>query len=267
MKTLCIMVLRNGLSMTKPAVKSILAQTEPCDILLIDNASSDGTAQWMNTLHYPVACSFLREQIPLAAAWNMGLHIAFDRHAYDAAWVVNSDVLFRPDTLKWLNADDRPFVTCVSVRTEEQLNVEVVTPGERARPHPDFSSFRMLREVWYRGFRFDERYLGAYGEDSQGHYDLHRMGVECVCIDVPFLHYGSGTILDADPAEKRRVQVQAEKNRKLFRSINGCEIGSPEYYALFKTSSSQQHDDRSESQLSNDTPQTQDSASEPDEQA
>jgi len=94
MRTLAIMVLRNGLSMTKPAVASILAQTEPCDILLIENASSDGTAQWMQTLRYPIACSFHREQIPLAAAWNQGLQSAFT-HGYDAAWVVNSDVLFR----------------------------------------------------------------------------------------------------------------------------------------------------------------------------
>lgn len=234
MKTLCIMALRNGLSMTKPAVQSILAQTEPCDILLINNASSDGTAQWMNPLRDPIMTIQLVDQIPLAAAWNLGLHVAFDRKGYGAAWVVNSDVLFRPDTLKWLNADEGPFVTCVSVDNEAALNAEVVNPSERAREHPDFSAWRMKREVWDAGFRFDERYLVAYAEDAAAHITMHRMGIKCICIDVPFLHYGSGTILNADPVEKRRVQQAASANRVRFKEQFGCEVGSPEYYAIFK---------------------------------
>jgi len=238
MRTLCICVLRNGLSMTKPAVASILAQTEPCDILLIDNSSSDGTAQWLQAFPYKevgrvfsISCI---EQIPLAKAWNIGLGTAFRPGGWDTAWIVNNDVLFRPDTLKWLNADPRPFVTCVSVDNEAALNAPVENPSERSRNHPDFSSFRMTKEVWETVGGFDERFIGGYCEDGDYHIRCHQSGIECVCIDVPFLHYGSGTILNADPVERRRVQQNAQANRARFKDKWGCEMGSPEYYALFK---------------------------------
>ncbi len=236
MKTLCICVLRNGLSMTRPAVKSILAQTEPCDLLLIDNASNDGTAAWMRTIEQQsnVTGVSLSEQVPLAAAWNKGLKNAF-AYGYDAAWVVNSDVLFRPDTLKWLNEDPHPFTTCVSVRTEEQLNVEVVNPSERARPNPDYSCWRMNREMWEAGMMFDEDFIGAYLEDCAHDLLCRKNGYVNICIDVPFLHYGSGTILNADPIEKRKVQQAAQRNRERFRHKWGVDAGSPEYYALLES--------------------------------
>ncbi len=234
MKTLCICVLRNGLSMTKPAVASILAQTEPCDILLIDNASSDGTAQWMQTLRHPIACSFHREQIPLAAAWNQGLQSAFT-HGYDAAWVPNNDVLFRPDTLHWLNADPRPFVTGVGVNSLDQLNADLgPNPSARSNAHPAFSCFRMTREVWEKVGGFNEEYIGGYVEDVEFDTRMRQAGIVAVSISVPFLHYGSATIINSDPVEKHRISVNAARNRKRYKDVWGVEPGSPEYHALLE---------------------------------
>jgi len=105
----------------------------------------------------------------------------------------------------------------------------------------------MKREMWEAGMKFDEDFIGGYAEDAAHDSLCRQHGFVNVCIDVPFLHYGSGTILDADPVEKRRIQQNAQRNRELFKRKWGCEVGSPEYYTmlddLLKTSQSvQPHD-------------------------
>ncbi len=232
-----ILVARNNLHLTKKAVASALAQDTPCDVLLIDNASSDGTAQWAATKHL---CRIsLATQISLAECWNIGLQCAW-LAGRGHALVLNNDVEIRVDAYRLLLAHGGPFVTCVSVDTRERMGTE----NDRGaadfvpREHPDFSSFLIRKEVTERVGWFDEDCFPAYTEDSRYHVSMWRHGIRAVCIDVPFLHHGASTLKYCDPAEASKIRRGADRNREKFKQMYGCYPGEqPGYGALFSEAS------------------------------
>ena len=59
---LAIVVTYNRLEMLKQCVEHIQAQTFPCDILIVDNASTDGTRVWATNLNSKEARSLMRGQ-------------------------------------------------------------------------------------------------------------------------------------------------------------------------------------------------------------
>lgn len=233
---LCLMLTHNGLHMTREAILSVLALDYPEDrisLFVIDNHSSDGTQAW---LHSQRGFSTAFVNLPsVAACWNYGMEYAFGMGGYDAVFCLNNDIVLRQDSLKWLTAAAEPFVTCVSVKDPKMLGKPSPTPPKGKRPHPDFSAFLISKQVWQRVGRFNEDYLGGYGEDCEMHVRMHYAGIKAYCIDLPFLHYGSGAIKSADPAAARKMQRAADANRKRFAEEYGCEVGSKEYYAIFES--------------------------------
>ncbi len=224
-----ITVCRNNLHLTKKAVASFRAQDVPCDILVIDNASSDGTAQWLNTQNIPRIS--LREQISLAAAWNRALKAVWSMGRTQGL-VCNNDVELRPDAYYWLRYNGGPFVTCVSVDSVDQLNYP--NPPTTERNHPDFSAFLIRKEVTDKVGFFNEAYFPAYTEDCEFHVRCHRSGIRCICIDIPFLHHGAGTIKNCSASERAVIERGADANRERFRKTYGCLPGTKEYEKLFE---------------------------------
>lgn len=226
---------RNNLALTKLALRSVAAQDHPVEILVVDNCSNDGTAQWLRTKSLTVITA--PEQWSLARCWNTALqalwHVGCDR-----ALVLNNDVEIRPDTVKLLGRHDGEFVTCVSVDMPERMG----TVGDRdvpellqsEREHPDFSCFMIGKDVTDRVGWFDESYFPAYCEDSDYHVRMHRAGVRAVCVDIPFLHHGAGTLKTAGAGEVARIRRGADANRERFRLAYGCLPGSDGYQELFR---------------------------------
>ena len=230
-----VIVGRNNLHLTKRAVASALKQDMPCDVILVDNASSDGTAQWALTKR--LAHVAFMEQKSLAFCWNFALKIIFKRQGH--ALVLNNDVEILPETYGYLlgySTHQRvPFVTCVSVNTQEQLDAaDPLHWSYHVRPHPDFSCFLIRKECFDLVGPFDEEMWPAYCEDTDYHVRMHRRGIKAVCIDLPFLHHGAGTIRNADPVEKAIIQRGADANRQRFKQKYGCLPGTPEYQMLFQ---------------------------------
>jgi GT2 family glycosyltransferase len=228
-------VARNNLHLTKLAIKSALAQDYPCDVLLIDNASTDGTSAWAGTK--PIAYVQTRNQESLAACWNFALKLKGHR---EHVLIMNNDAEIHSSTYRLLLAHGGPFVTCVSVNSVTQLHgqqgtetdyVKELRAGER--PHPDFSCFLIRRSVVEKVGLFDEDCWPAYTEDSRYHVRMHRAGVRAVCIDLPFLHHGASTLKNASEAEKIQIEHGAHKNRERFKELYGCYPGTPEYEELF----------------------------------
>jgi GT2 family glycosyltransferase len=230
-----LIIARNCLNLTKLAVKSALAQDVPCDVMVIDNASDDGTSQWLRTK--PVIDVSLTPQQSLAACWNRGLKAFFDAGATEIL-VLNNDVEIASDTYRLLSILGGPFVTGVGIGDIEQFKVahNLLVPGEQ-RPHPDFSCFMIRPEVFEMVGKFDEDYYPAYCEDCDYHVRMHRAGVNAVCVDLPFYHHASGTLKNASPAEQSRIRRGADNNRERFRKKYGCLPGSVEYQKLFSQQS------------------------------
>lgn len=222
-----LMLVRNNLELTKRAIQSVLDQDIPVTLYVVDNDSA------------PEIRDFLRESKVLSwrmtpakgvsASWNFGLDYLFETAQCKHVVVVNNDVELRHDTVRELIEDHGLFVTAVSVDNPDQLQWDGVI---RKRPHPDFSCFKIRREVWQTVGKFDESMV-HYCSDGDYHLRMHQAGIEAYTIGIPFFHYASGTLKSADPDEKATILKQADADRDAFAKKWGCRIGSPEYYAKF----------------------------------
>lgn len=232
--TLIIIIARNNIALTRLAVRSALAQSPPCDVLVANNASTDGTAAWVATK--PVAQISYMEQKSLAACWNAALRAAW-KCGYQSALVLNNDVEIREDTVALLASHCGEFVTCVSVDEKERMGVtgdrKIEDLRQSEREHPDYSAFLIRKSVTDKAGWFNEECWPAYTEDSDFHVRCHRAGVRAVCIDVPFLHHGASTLKSCDPSEAIIIRRGAEANRARFKAKYGCLPGTPAYEALF----------------------------------
>jgi GT2 family glycosyltransferase len=234
-----VIVARNSLALTKRAVKSVLAQDVTCSLLVVNNASTDGTGPWLRTKEF--AFGEFSEQRSLAACWNCALG-TFWFMGFERALVLNNDVELAPYTARYLSSClDNPdywqgFVTGIGVSDPKQTKTEeeASTWSYHIRPHPDFSCFMISREVTDKVGWFDEDYFPAYAEDADYHVRMHRAGIKAVSVDLPFLHYSAGTLKNASPAEQARIRRGADSNRERFRARYGCLPGTPEYQELFR---------------------------------
>lgn len=231
MSNYIICVACNGLVMTQKAVESFLSQDIEggVEVLLVCNGAVDPLYRhpWPKGVTTIAFCP----RYSLSGVWNMALKVVF-RHS-DKVLVVNNDVVLRADTYRLLDADGGGFVTAVGEDNPIKVMRSKPQPDSK-RPHPDFSCFLIRRSVVERVGYFNEQFAGAYCEDSEFHVRMHRAGVEAYCIGVPFYHIGSGTLkASGDERERHQIQLQADANRELFKSMFGCLPGTPEYSALF----------------------------------
>ena len=165
---------RNNLHLTMAAVKTFLAQDIPVRVLLIDNGSTDGTAEWARSRHPQVV--YVRKDPPLSVAqsWNRGLTLLFNDTRNQHVLVCNNDIELRPDTYRLLLEDGGGFVTGVGVDSRGQIDPDSTTqPKDRVdvatlsrSPHPHFSCYLIRRSVWETVGKFDEGFRGAFCEDS-----------------------------------------------------------------------------------------------------
>lgn len=219
-----VLLCHNALELTKRAVGSILEQDIPVELHIVDNHSTDGTAEFLS--HFPNFITF-KPALGVSAGWNYALTTIFRRSPH--ALVVNNDVVLRPDTYRSLLEDGGDFVTAVSVDDP----AAIVREWRHApRPHPDFSCFLIRKEVWDKIGGFDES-MKLYASDADYHLRMHQSGIHAYTIGIPFYHYASGTLKAASPGARAAILNQADRDRDTFEAKWGCKVGSPEYYALF----------------------------------
>ena len=256
---------RNNLHLTKKAIKTFRRQDIEggVKIIVINNASSDGTTAWLDA-QKDLFVIHANPPMSVAESWNAALRLVFDQEQEPYCLVVNNDVELRPDTYRHLVNDRGGFVTAVGTKDKSKIEPcvayellrggtyrkgqTILLPTDEPiatgypdpdpamkRPHPDFSCYLIRRETWNLVGPFDENFKMAYCEDWDMHVRLHKAGIAAECLDLPFLHHGAETIKNADPAEMRILQKQAQKNRDYFKSKWGMAGASEEYYRFFGT--------------------------------
>ena len=102
-----VVVTYNRLALLQKCIEHLLDQTLPCDILVVNNASTDGTTSWLeaeqaagNLLTYATG-----KNLGGAGGFNYGMRWAVEA-GYDALWLMDDDCLPQPDALeKLLEAD------------------------------------------------------------------------------------------------------------------------------------------------------------------
>ncbi len=110
MKVLAVIVTYNRLEMLKMCLEKIKTQSFSCDLLIVDNASTDDTASWCKDfISQENVTKFMYENtganIGGAGGFNYGFKRAYEL-GYDYAWIMDDDAFANPDTLeKLVDAD------------------------------------------------------------------------------------------------------------------------------------------------------------------
>ena len=103
-----VVVTYNRIEMLKKCISAIENQTYSCDILIVNNASTDNTEEWIvsyskskdNIIYYNTG-----ENIGGAGGFNYGMRKAVEA-GYDYVWVMDDDCIPNTDALeKLMNAD------------------------------------------------------------------------------------------------------------------------------------------------------------------
>ncbi len=98
----------NRLPLLQKCTEKLESQTKPCDILVVDNASTDGTAVWLaerQSENTRLCARNTGENLGGAGGFNYGMRWAVEA-GYEYLWVMDDDCLPEPDALeKLLDAD------------------------------------------------------------------------------------------------------------------------------------------------------------------
>ena len=217
---------RNNLPLTKRCIESILKQDIDAFPEIIDNASSDGTAQVLERF---IALRYIYNK-GVSRGWNDGLDRLFRKDRVEHVLVVGNDCWLPPSIYRNLLSLDLPFVTGVAVGSMEQA-LETPELGPLT-DNPDFSLFLIRRECWETVGPFDET-MKYYAQDQDYHIRAHKKGVRLVKAPQPFFHERSSTIRNASPEERLEIETQAGKDRQTLWLKWGVSAGGADYEALF----------------------------------
>ena len=195
MKLYVVMPVINCLELTKAAIESIQS---PCTVILIDNASDDGTQEWARRmdgqkLTFGKILKYVRNdgRLGVAASWNQGIRMAFEDEECQYVAVLNNDIILHPKTLNNLMAymDKTGYLMVTGDNIKDRMSPETMIQMELPVPYtdfdlwpiegwraegPDFSCFLINRETIRVIGWFDERFEGAYCEDQDFHVRCDR---------------------------------------------------------------------------------------------
>lgn len=102
--TAAVVVTYNRLDLLKECLNHLQAQTMACDILVVNNNSSDGTTAWLGScesMNKNVHVHTLAENIGGAGGFNHGMRWAVEA-GYDYVWIMDDDCLPEPTALERL---------------------------------------------------------------------------------------------------------------------------------------------------------------------
>lgn len=194
-----------------PYLKKLLSTLPPSRLyalMLIDNASRDGSAEWCKEFVEKNGGFFFEaeENMGAAGAWNFALDIAFEKSDFNNLLILNNDILLLPDTLKriiWaLNFEPYGLVsahgTCGEFVDEAEFLTAKTNPKSDYHETPNFSCFGLSRKCFENVGLFDSQFFPAYFEDNDYHYRMKMKKIKAVCdYNNIFYHFGSRTKLSS----------------------------------------------------------------------
>ncbi len=217
-----VIPLYNQLAYTKGCLLS-LAKTTPqnIEIILVDNASSDGTGDYLSTLSNVTIISNT-ENLGCSGAWNQGAKAA------SGEWIMilNNDVLLSPDWLKGLleGAELHALDIATPAIREGQHNYDIETyaldlttsMGNVVRKgKANGICFMVHRRVFDAIGGFDENFrIGQY-EDTDFFLRASRAGFRLGTVGSSFLHH-FGSVTQKSIKTARTARPYAIENKAYF---------------------------------------------------
>ena len=115
--TIAVVVTYNRLDLLKEGINALLSQSAPCDILIVDNASTDETPFWADEfckMHPSVFYENTGDNLGGAGGFNYGMRRGVEL-GYDYVWIMDDDAIAKPDALEELQKVDLPYGFLASV--------------------------------------------------------------------------------------------------------------------------------------------------------
>ena len=239
-----LILTHNCLELTKKCVESVRRQSIDTHIHILDNGSTDGTREWIEQRWCAPDYQFTWTTPDLNTpvnkgvswGWNNVLSQFFDPQAVpqaDYVLVLNNDTIIPRDFYSDLLCCDVSFVSGTETQDMKEVGPLFHCDRKPLVVAPDFSAFLIRREAWEKVGPFDER-MKLYASDNDWAVRAHRAGVPLYRANVPFYHERSSTLKNASPEEKRAIQLQADADREVFKSIYGVMPWEQGYAELFK---------------------------------
>ncbi|HBH04419.1 MAG TPA: hypothetical protein DDZ42_21325 [Candidatus Rokubacteria bacterium] len=217
-----VMVVFDGLALTRACLESLRTTTAPFRLAVVDNGSTDGTAELFERFAYPYPLAFERRPAggPVIAALNHAWRLADteilcflhnDTEAVEPAWLAR--LLAALDTsgaglaglygAKRLRRDGRAVGRTIVHSLAEGPTVRA--PWEEVA-FVDSVCMCLPRALMEEIGGFDEGYGFYHGHDRDLSLAVRERGRRCLVVHAPFVHRGGGTRardFARDPARER----------------------------------------------------------------
>jgi GT2 family glycosyltransferase len=204
-----VMAVFNRLDLTRACLSSLRGATEPFELCVVDNGSTDGTeaffARW--TLPFPRRYTRNAGNVGLIRALNQGAALA----AGDVLCFLHNDTEMRD--ARWLSrlraALDEPGVGLAGLYGARRVRrdgryagrtiVHCLEGSANLRTDVlevaavDGVCLTVPRAVLESVGGFDESYGFFHGYDRDLSFAVRETGRRCVIVNAPFLHHGGGT--------------------------------------------------------------------------
>ena len=223
-----LVLMHDNLDLTKKCVESLRKQDIPTSIFCVDNGSSDDSVSWSQQEQIP--CLTLLTNTGFSYGINVGLQWIFELTGADYCLIPNNDCVLPIYAYRELLAYNLPWVSGRETTTLSDLEL----PFEQGPlgGGPQFSMFLVRKELLKKMGGLDDS-MHSWASDIDFHLRAHRLGIELISAPVPYFHDRSSTIRNADPKERRSLEMQADCDRLMFAQKHGFAVGSPEHHAAF----------------------------------
>lgn len=223
-RTSVVIPLYNQVQYTKQCVDSILAFNDGADveIILVNNNSSDGTAEYLETLPESILKINNCDNKGYAGACNQGISVA------SAPWIIvmNNDVVVTEGWIDGLQSASRQYrLDCVTPGIREGAlgyNLSEYAANFTSQLHNVIRCgtlsgicFATTRSVFDNVGLFDENYKFGQYEDADLFLRIHRAGYRVGTVGRSFIHH-FGSVTQKSMGVKNRTSPHVLENKKYF---------------------------------------------------
>ena len=237
-----VIVTWNGVDLSKRCVRSVLDDpfAPDLDVIIVDNASSDATPQWLDEVEAEPRVRIIRnaDNLGFAAACNQGLAAGAERDA-DLLVILNNDIVVTPGwaTTMQRHLQSDPLIGLIgpvtnNIGNEAKIDtaytsLEDMLPEQRSRTGLAagknfdihvlaFFCVAMPGDVYERVGPLDENFGTGFFEDDDYCQRVRQLDRRIVCAEDVFVHHELSASFSKLPDATR--QELFDRNRVYYES-------------------------------------------------